>query len=309
MTVSALIPNLPEPDPNAIIAVPGGFTEDVQHAIAGTSDLAAKIGDLALFADDIRGLSWETNGLRAIGRAQFKLGPRAGAAATVTWERIRERGENDVEANQVLAALNVLPSAENEPGPRHTILFTGHRIDSPGRETPRFPANAAAAVAAEIGRALDQVLTRHRNNCVAVAGAASGGDILFHEACIARGLRNVIYLAIPPEDYAAASVKDAGGDWVARFYALIEKVPYRVLHPSGKLPAWLTERPDYTLWQRNNLWTLDRGLAYGGGKMTLLSLWDGKGGDGPGGTADMVAQARARGAQVMELGRDSIFAG
>ena len=103
------------------------------------------------------------------------------------------------------------------------------------------------------------------------------------------------------------SVADAGQEWVARFYALLDKLPTKVLHPSGKMPLWLAQRKDYTLWQRNNLWTLDRGLAYGGGRMTLLSLWDGKSGDGPGGTADMVAQALARGAQVVELGRDSIF--
>jgi hypothetical protein len=32
--------------------------------------------------------------------------------------------------------------------------------------------------------------------------------------------------------------------------------------------------------------------------VTLLALWNGKAGDGPGGTADMVGLARAQGAKV-----------
>jgi hypothetical protein len=35
--------------------------------------------------------------------------------------------------------------------------------------------------------------------------------------------------------------------------------------------------------------------------VTLIVLWDGKGGDGPGGTADMVRLAESRGVRVVRL--------
>ncbi len=35
--------------------------------------------------------------------------------------------------------------------------------------------------------------------------------------------------------------------------------------------------------------------------MTLVALWDGKGGDGEGGTEHMVKQAKARGAKVVRI--------
>ena len=41
--------------------------------------------------------------------------------------------------------------------------------------------------------------------------------------------------------------------------------------------------------------------AEGRKRVVLLALWDGAKGDGPGGTEDMVAQARARGARVVPL--------
>lgn len=95
--VFLLVPNLPEPDADAFLTVPSGFTEAVEFAKRGMpgEEVATKLGDLGLLADDITGLSWESNGLRRIGRAQFDLD--AGAAATTTWERIRNRDENDIE--------------------------------------------------------------------------------------------------------------------------------------------------------------------------------------------------------------------
>jgi len=41
--------------------------------------------------------------------------------------------------------------------------------------------------------------------------------------------------------------------------------------------------------------------------MTLFALWDGKAGDGPGGTQDMVNQANDRGARVVRIGEKTIF--
>jgi hypothetical protein len=91
---------------------------------------------------------------------------------------------------------------------------------------------------------------------------------------------------------------------VERFNALYASRPYRVLgdsHGELELPRWSRSLEDYSVWQRNNLWLLNHALVHGADKATLIALWDGAGGDGPGGTADMVARAKKAGAKVIEL--------
>lgn len=180
----------------------------------------------------------------------------------------------------------------------HTIVFTGHRIDRPDRKEPRFPAAKEPVAAAEIGAAIDAIAAEHRGDVLGVSGAASGGDILFHEACLARGIPSLVYLALPPDEFAKRSVNDGGEEWTRRYYALLEQRPPHVLPEGGD---------ESTLFARNNLWILERGLANGGEHMTLLALWDGKGGDGPGGTEDMVKRAGERGAKVVRVGVGTIF--
>lgn len=251
----------------AIVNVPSGFTEAVIRA-KGEADKATAIGDLALLAMESHGRPWETEGLRVVGGAQAQL--EAGAAA-------------------------------QDMKPPHAVLFTGHRIDAPDRKTPRFPASKVDAVRQEIEQEIDKIVAEHGTNVIGISGAASGGDILFHEALIARGIPSVVYLALPKEKFAAESVQDAGPDWMRRYDALLEQRPARILQSSEDLPDWLADLKNYSVWSRNNLWILTRGLVYGGANMTLLALWDGKPGDGPGGTEDMVAQATERGARVVRL--------
>jgi hypothetical protein len=50
----------------------------------------------------------------------------------------------------------------------------------------------------------------------------------------------------------------------------------------GPPPKWVN------IYERNNLWLLYSALAHGLGKVFFVALWDGKGGDGPGGTQHMV---------------------
>jgi len=53
------------------------------------------------------------------------------------------------------------------------------------------------------------------------------------------------------------------------------------LAETDEMPRWLRERkPGYGIWQRNNLWMLYNALALGGEHTTLLTLWNGEGGDG-----------------------------
>lgn len=209
------------------------------------------------------------------------------------------------------AALDVVhslagPGAPAQPEPQRVLVFTGHRLDAPGRKLPRFPANKEEVARACIRQHVEA--ERGRGATLGIAGGASGGDILFHEVCAELGIATRLFLALPARQYVAESVADAGPSWVARFWALAEKLETHVLSERKELPDWLAARPDYDIWQRNNLWTLHQTLAAGPQNVTLIALWDGAAqGDGPGGTAHMVREARVSGAKTIEVDTKALF--
>ncbi len=53
------------------------------------------------------------------------------------------------------------------------------------------------------------------------------------------------------------------------------------------------------VWERSNVWMLDIALKNGGKNMSLIALWDGKAGDGGGGTEHMVNVAKEQEARVI----------
>ena len=188
-----------------------------------------------------------------------------------------------------------------------TIVFTGHQIDAPDRTEPRFPADKEPVARAAIREAVERELARY-GRAVGIAGAASGGDILFHEVCAELGIPTTPYLAVPPETYVPRSVAPGGPDWVSRFYAIHGRCPTApILARTTQLPGWLRHHQGYTIWQRNNLWILNEALSAGARNVTLIALWNGLHGDGPGGTSDMIRQARERGAETRILDTRALF--
>lgn len=205
----------------------------------------------------------------------------------------------------VLAPPSTGPAAA--PAAMRTILFTGHQVDSPGRERPRFPADKESLARAAIREAVSRQLEVH-GRAAGISGAASGGDILFHEVCAELGVETKLFLALPPDAYVTESVAPAGPDWVRRFYALQSRFPNApILARSKELPGWLRHLRGYSIWQRNNLWMLNEALTAGARNVTLIALWNGQAGDGPGGTADMIRIARARGAETRVLDTNVVF--
>ena len=73
------------------------------------------------------------------------------------------------------------------------------------------------------------------------------------------------------------------------------------------MPGWLRHRAGYSLWQRNNLWILNEALSAGARNVTLIALWNGQHGDGPGGTSDMISRAGDRGAETRVLNTSALF--
>src|SRR4051794_9581006 len=99
----------------------------------------------------------------------------------------------------------------------HALLFTGHMIDSPERRKVRFPALAESRVLDAIHAAIASLRWTEPGSTVGLAGAASGGDLLFHECCEEVGIPTRVLLALEPHEFQAASVAPAGVNWVERF--------------------------------------------------------------------------------------------
>lgn len=163
----------------------------------------------------------------------------------------------------VTEALKAIPDPHiSEDKPPHVLLFTGHRIDSPRRKKPRFPADKEGAARLAIEEKVEKELARMGGEVIGIAGGASG-DILFHEVCKDLDIPTTLYLAMPRDYYVTESVQDGGSHWVDRFDELYNRLARRELGRSKKLPRWLQSKPDYTIWQRNNLWMLYNAMACG----------------------------------------------
>jgi len=207
----------------------------------------------------------------------------------------------------VNAALNAFPPVEiSPPEKKHYLLFTGHMIDKPGRSVSRFPAEKETAARLKIKEAVEKELKITGNNVTGISGGACGADIIFHEVCEELGIQSKLFLAIPREQFINSSIAFAGTSWIERFDKLYQKLPVFILANSKLLPGWLSKKPEYDIWKRNNLWELHAALSNGGLHMTLLALWDGKGGDDMGGTEHMVNEAILKGAKTIIIDMNDV---
>ncbi len=213
----------------------------------------------------------------------------------------------------VAEALKAIPAPkiDEKPDekPPNVLLFTGHRIDSPTRPNPRFPASKEEVARQAIKEKVEAEVKRAAGNkVIGISGGASGGDILFHEVCEELNIPTILYLAMPEAQYKIESVQDSGHQWAERFDKLYERLPRRILGKSKDVPRWLQSKPNYDIWQRNNLWMLYNAMALGSHYVTLIALWDGKPtGDGPGGTQDMVNRAKESGAKPIIISTVELF--
>jgi hypothetical protein len=189
------------------------------------------------------------------------------------------------------------------------VLFTGHMIDLPGRPTARFPSVCERAAHDAIHAALKEEVDRTSGSVVGIASGANGGDILFHEVCAELGIASRLLLPLPPDLFRNESVLPAGVAWTRRFDSLMQRFPSPpCLAKADELPVWLWTRAHYDTWERANLWLINEALAVGAPQFTLLALWDGTPGDGPGGTEHMIRIAKDNGATTIVLSTHAVFA-
>lgn len=171
------------------------------------------------------------------------------------------------------------------------LMFTGHMIDLPGRTEPRFPQHAEPAAWVAIRTAIERARGRTKGRIVGIASGARGGDLLFHEGCRLFGIERRMVLPFPPGTFIETSVAGIpNGGWETKFADNWDSLS------SGEREVVANEKTDrgYALCnQRMIALAKELSNAY-----EVIALWDGKPGDGPGGTAEHVDGVRRIGGVV-----------
>jgi hypothetical protein len=183
---------------------------------------------------------------------------------------------------------------QNGSTPRNVLLFSGHMIDAAGRKQPRFPADKELIARDAIVDTLTQ--SGIGAGDLAICGGACGGDLIFAEACLARGTGLELYLPFDQPTFLAESVDFAGANWHDRFLAAASKATMHVA-PAELGPL----RPGEEPYERNNMWMLESAARFGPEKIVFICLWDGQGGDGPGGTRHLMEEVRRKSERIYWL--------
>jgi hypothetical protein len=164
-------------------------------------------------------------------------------------------------------------------------------VDAPDRAEPRFPPDRVAQVRQDISeviRSIDDPEVR------AVSGLACGGDLLFAEEWLKTGRGLQAFLPRPVEEFLDESVRFAGEEWVASFHRVINDPTVSVVGPDDEMLG--LEDPHTA----NNLRMLEAAREQGG-TIHGVFLWDGSGGDGPGGTQQLASELLEAGGSVTVL--------
>ena len=200
-------------------------------------------------------------------------------------------------------ALDRLKKPDERVEPPQVILFAGHMIDKPDRAQPRFPPDREPVAAAAIERILGEQLNASPGD-LALCSGANGGDLLFAEACLRRGLKLELRFPVEESRFVRDSVAFAGGQWRDRFYTV-------KAHPNTKvyvMPEELGPTPArISSYSRVNLWQLYTAIAWGNERLRFLCLWDGESVGGPGGTQHMFDAARSRTGRVYPIDTTKLF--
>ena len=163
-------------------------------------------------------------------------------------------------------------------------------IDAPDRRTPRFPPEKESEVKVLLEKQLAAM-----NAGIGFSSAASGSDILFLEAMIARGGTIHLVLPWPAEEFVKTSVAVRGNEaWVERFERVLSRAASIRILGQLYMPGSATGFEYCNLAMNGLARIFARSLDL---EITPLAVWDGYTG-APGGTGSFVRYWRNHGAQV-----------
>lgn len=172
------------------------------------------------------------------------------------------------------------------------VVFSGHMVDAPGRTPPRFPSAREPEIRAEIKRKLQEARAGF-----GYSSAACGGDIIFCECLLEMGAKVNLVLPCPVDAFKRQSVSFAGPEWERRFHSVLGSANTILI---ANASAYATTDADpassVALTYSNRIVT---GLAVLQAQaldveLQAIALWDGKPGDGSGGTSSVVAEWERR---------------
>jgi hypothetical protein len=166
------------------------------------------------------------------------------------------------------------------------VIFSGHMVDRADRPEPRFPSFLIRAARAAIAAGIEDLTD---SDWKGVSGAACGGDLLFCDAWLAMGRSLEVHLPQPVEPFLDESVRFAGFEWVELFHRILAHPTTAASIPGAPLAA--------DMHTANNLAMLASAVS-SGSDLAGVFLWNGLGGDGPGGTAHMAASISDRDGRV-----------
>ncbi len=241
---------------------------------------------------------WAYSALATLGEAALVLGERAQALKWYTQAmRTGQRRWGDVSATRRSMHLLVdhlkESAAEFDAAleiPR-VIIFAGHMIDGPRRSVPRFPARLEPAVKSALRHVLAQL-----NAGFGYSSGACGSDILFLETMLERDAESRVMLPYDKQEFLADSVGFVPhACWEERLEDALRQV--RESPPASQRRL----KTGSATYEYTNI--LLFGLArlraeQLGAELRGVAVWDGKPGDGPGGTASIVARWRNNGVTV-----------
>jgi hypothetical protein len=188
------------------------------------------------------------------------------------------------------------PARPKTTRPLHVVIFAGHQFDEPHRDPPRLPATAEPAARAAIKAKMQQLHTG-THELVLLGSVSPGADVLWHEVCAEIGLPSIVCLPMPVADHGR-TLFAATDSLRSRFLDIVSPEQKRrvlTLSDQAGLPKWLV--PTQTdPWGRGNAWVIEMANSWGGERVTLVVLWDGKpAATGDAGTSHLVELARQTG--------------
>jgi hypothetical protein len=106
---------------------------------------------------------------------------------------------------------------------------------------------------------------------------AAGGDLLFIEACAARGIPVATHMPVSEPVYVRDFVSPAGDSWVERFYKMRNHPQVAEYYQADLVGP---HKPEDDVYERNNRWALYSAMVHGVDNLRLIALYDDKSGKG-----------------------------
>lgn len=181
------------------------------------------------------------------------------------------------------------------------VVFAGHRIDRPGRPSPRFPESVSGKVKSRVKKRLIELKPD-----IGIASAADGADIIFHECLNEMGRLSRIVLPAPADHFASKLKFPEGNRWVDRFWKVIESAQKIEVSSSSRFDCE-ADGPYHLAADYLIEYSLDVARDFDGDLLPLV-VWDELPSNNPGGTGYIVSRFRQLGYEPSRVSMASLVA-